>query len=94
MKNRLAFFKRTHMDLCTKFSLFDRMVVPILLYASEVRGIYGYNGIDIIHMNFCRLVLGVRKQTVNAAVLGELGRFPLSILARERCLNTVHSVYQ
>ena len=56
-------------------------------------------------MKFCKLLLGVRKQTVNVAVLGELGRFPLSILARERCLkywckiirnnnNTVHSVYQ
>ena len=105
MNNLLALFKRTHMDLCTKFSLFDRMVVPILLYASEVWGIYGYNDIDIIHMKFCKLLLGVRKQTVNVAVLGELGRFPLSILARERCLkywckiirnnnNTVHSVYQ
>ena len=52
------------------------MAVPILLYASEVWGIYGYNDIDIIHMKFCKLLLGVRKQTVNVAVLGELGRFP------------------
>ena len=78
MNNLLALFKRT------KFSLFDRMVVPILLYASEVWGIYGYNDIDIIHIQFCKLVLGVCKQTVNVAVLGELGRLPLSILARKR----------
>ena len=74
------------MDLCTKCSLFDRLVVPILLYTSEVWGIYGYNDIDMFHMKFCKLLLGVRKQTVNVAVLGEPGRFPLSILARERCL--------
>ena len=69
MNNLLALFKCTHVDLCTKCSLFDSLVVPILLYASEVWGIYGYTDIYILHMKFCKLLLGVRKQTVNAAVL-------------------------
>lgn len=47
----------------------------------------------------------MRKQTSNTAVLGELGRFPISVLATERCLkywckimktptNTVHSIFR
>jgi len=83
----LAHFKRTHMELCTKFSLFDRIVVPILLYASAVWGIYGYNDIDIIHMKFCKLLLGVRKQTVNVA---GLGTWKVSFLYS--CMRTVFKV--
>ena len=68
------------------YLLYASEVWGILLYASEVWGIYGYTDIDILHMTFCKLLLGVRKQTVNVAILGEVGRFPLSMLARERCL--------
>ena len=32
------------------------------------------------------MVLGVRKQTVNYAVLGELGRLPLSSIAKFRSI--------
>ena len=81
-----------------KLSLFDAMVAPILLYGSEVWGIYNCKEIDKLHIRFCKYILGVRKQTPNAAVYGELGRFPLSLVARERCIkfwlkimNNVHS---
>ena len=35
-----------------KLSLFDKMIVPILLYGSEVWGIYGYKEIDKLHLKF------------------------------------------
>ena len=54
---------------------------PILLYCSEIWGIYNYKEVDKLHIRFCKMVLGVRNQTVNYAVLGELGRLPLSIIA-------------
>ena len=57
-----------------------------MLYGSEVWGVYNFKGIDKLHLRFCKYILGVKKQTPNNAVLGELGRFPLSVLCRERSL--------
>ena len=36
--------------------------------------------------NFVRAFLGVRSQTTNYAVYGDLGRFPLSVIAKERAI--------
>ena len=35
-------------------------------------------------MKFLKRILGVKTQTPNCAVLGELGRYPLSLIAKER----------
>ena len=70
----------------TKLRLFDSVVAPILLYASEVWGIYGYDHVDKVHIKFCKKLLGVRVQAPNYAVYGDLGRFPLSVIAKERSI--------
>ena len=82
----LALFKRMSFDVKTKLRLFDSVVAPILLYASEVWGIYGYDHVDKVHIKFCKKLLGVRVQAPNYAVYGDLGRFPLSVIAKERSI--------
>ena len=44
------------------------MVLPILLYGSEVLGVYDFKKIDKLHIRFCKNILGVRQQTQNIAV--------------------------
>ncbi|KAH3748452.1 hypothetical protein DPMN_182898 [Dreissena polymorpha] len=56
------------------------MVVPILLYGSDIWGFYNIKDVDKLHVRFLKNILGVKQQTPNYAVLGEFGRFPLSIL--------------
>ena len=73
----LALSKRMSFDVKTKLKLFDSLVSPILLYASEVWGIYEYEHIDKIHIKLCKNILGVRTQSPNYAVYGDLGRYPL-----------------
>ena len=70
-----------HVSLDTLY-LFNKLVTSILLHGSEIWGIYNYKEIDTLHIRFCKMVLCVRKQTVNYTVLGEQGRLPLSIIAR------------
>lgn len=82
----LSVFTRVKLDIKTKLSLFDSMVVPIILYGSEVWGIYDNKEIDKLHIKFCKRILGVRQQTPNNAVLGELGRFPLSVISKQRSI--------
>ena len=80
-------FKRLSFDIKTKLSLFDSLVTPILLYGAEVWGIYNISNIDKIRIKYCKAILGVRQQTPNYAVFGELGRYPLSVICKERALN-------
>jgi hypothetical protein len=85
--NLMLLFDKVKFDVKTKLLLFDTMVVPILLYGSEIWGVYNYKEVDKLHIRFCKHVLGVKQQTPNYAVLGELGRLPLSVTCKERSLN-------
>ena len=82
----VSIFGRVKLDVKTKLLLFDSMIAPILMYGCEVWGIYDMKEVDKLHLRFCKHILGVRSQTSNAAVLGELGRFPLSLLCKIRAL--------
>ena len=63
------------------------MVLPILLYRAEVWGIYKFKAVHKLHIKFLKSLLGVKMQTPNYAVLGEFGRYPLSIICKKRALN-------
>jgi hypothetical protein len=82
----LALFRRVSLDVKTKLTLFDSLVVPILLYGSEVWGVSATSEVDKLHIKFCKRILGVKRQTPNVAVLGELGRLPIAIKCKERVL--------
>lgn len=82
----LSTFSRITADIRTKLSLFDSVVVPILLYGSEIWGFYNYKEVDRLHLKFCKQLLGVKFSTSNAAVVGKLGRYPLSLKRKERAI--------
>ena len=82
--NILSIFSRVKLDMKTKLSLFEAMVVPILLYGSELWGIFEFKEVDKLQIKFYKHILGVRQQTPNAAVYGELGKYPLSVIAKIR----------
>ena len=84
--NLLYIFDKLDCKIQMKLELFDKMITQISLYGSEVWGIYCIKEIDKLHIKFCKYVLGVKTQTPNFAVYGELGRFPLYIKAIERSL--------
>ena len=69
--------------------LFDSLVKPILLYASDFWGILKLpknNPVEIIHYMFCKQLLWVQRQTTNVGVLLELGQVPLNIYAKKMAL--------
>ena len=64
--------------------LFDALVRPILLYASDFWGILKppvNNPIENVQNMFYKQLLGVQRQTTNIAVLLELGQVPLRLHA-------------
>ena len=70
--------------------LFDSLVTPILLYCSEVWGIYLDLGdssiVEKFHMKFIKEILGVHCKASNVACRAELGRLPLWVKISFSCI--------
>ena len=60
------------------------MVVPIMLYGSEVWGYCDLKLLGQLQIKFCKIILNVKKSTPNNMVLGELGTFPLELSVHAR----------
>ena len=66
--------------------LFDTLIKPILLYASEVwepflnqdSAKWDYNDIEKIHLQFMKRIMGVNRSTTNILIRGEMNRHSLS----------------
>jgi hypothetical protein len=62
------------------------MILPIVLYGSEIWGYEQYKSIEKVQINYCKKVLGVPKTTSNEAALGECGRYPLMLHSVIKCI--------
>ena len=58
---------------------FDKMVLPVLTYGSEIWGTKYAGPIEAAHRKYCKYILKVSSNTCNVAVLGELGRHNLYV---------------
>ena len=67
-----------HLPIDLLIELFDQLVLPILLYGSEV---WGFDIIKDLE------ILNVKKSTANCMVLGELGRLKLEKYIESRMIN-------
>ena len=70
-------------DPALMLHLFDALVRPVMLYGVETWGPgalcgAGMEACEVVHRQFLRRLLGVRAGTPCAAVLGEVGRFPVA----------------
>lgn len=79
--------RRLSLPLSVQLKLFDQTVVPILLFGCEIWGLENLKIIEAVHMKFCKLVLKVNKSTPSCMVLGELGRYPLEIIVKQRIVS-------
>jgi hypothetical protein len=66
--------------------LFDKMIVPILSYGSEIWGYTKYECVEGVHNKFLKQQMGLGSQTSNYAVYGDSGRFPLSVIYMCKCV--------
>ena len=69
-----------------ELQLFDSMIVPILLYGSEVTGFENSDILERLCTQFYKIILNVKKSTPNCTLYGELGRHPISIQINDRLL--------
>ena len=79
--------RKLRLPLDIQLELFDRLVVPIMVYGSEVWGFETLNQIEMVHTQYCRYLLKLRKNTMKCMTVGELGRLDMSCVIKERMLN-------
>ena len=57
-----------------KLELFDKLITPILNYGCEVWGFIQADAVERVHLQFCKRLLGVKKNAQNYFIYAELGR--------------------
>ena len=76
--------RRQHLPIDVVMDLFDKMVIPILMYGSEIWGYESLALLEKLHIKALKFMLRLHKSTKTAMVYGESGRYPLSLLVRSR----------
>ena len=94
LRGKLGFSFRKHIP--TTLYLFDSLIKPILLYASDFWATLKLpqnTPVELLHRKFCKQLLGVNLQTTNNAVYLELGRLPLEIYAKKNAAKNWDRIY-
>ena len=80
--------ERVHnLSVSCQLDLFDKVIIPMLTYGSEI---WGYENIDILeklHAQFCKMLLNLKTSTPNFMLYGELGRYPLNVTVKLKILS-------
>ena len=72
-------------DLMTE--LFYSLVVPIIIYGSEIWGYSMIKDIEKLQLKFMKMILNVKASTCSAVVYGETGIYPIYICIYKRMIS-------
>ena len=83
----LSKIRKLRLPIDIPCELFDRLVLPIALYGSEVWGFEDIAQIEVFHRKFLRNILGVHKSAASCMIYGKTGIYKLSNTVHMRTLN-------
>ena len=83
----IAKARKDRLPIDIQFDLFDKLVMPVILYGCEI---WGYKNLEILeklHLKFCKIVMKLKNSTPDVMVYGESGRFKIEYYAKKRMIN-------
>ena len=87
LNNLLVKASRLKLPADIILSLYNTLVVPVLLYGSEIWGVGDISKIELFERKFMKRLLKVSYQTPTCMVYAELGIMPVKYLVKQRILN-------
>ena len=78
--------RRQNLPIDVVMDLFDKMVVPVLLYGCEIWGYENLSLLEKLQLKAIKFMLHLHKSTNNAMVYGESGRCPLNFIVKSRII--------
>ena len=66
-------------DKIKSCTLFYKLVMPVLLYGSEICGFHKTADIEKLHLLFCKKSLHLKWNTTNYFIYNVLGGYPLNV---------------
>ena len=79
--------RQLSLPLDIQLKLFDSFILPILTYGYEVWGFKNTNLIEKFHLMYLKYSLSIKMATPTCMVLGETGRFTVSIHINTRVVS-------
>ena len=79
--------RRYNLPIDMQFDLFDKIVIPIVLYGCEAWGFSNLKILETLHLKYCKIVLKLKSTTPDVMVYGETGRFKIEYYAKKRIVN-------
>ena len=79
--------RELNLSIDCQLDMFDKMVIPILLYGCELWGFENLDIIERLHLKFCKFILRLKSSNPNYMIYGELARYPLYITVKTRMIS-------
>ena len=87
MFSLIAKAQRLNLPIDIVVELYDQLVLPILLYGSEIWGFSDISAIEVMYRILLRGILKLNRSTANCMVYGELGKCCIMNSVKERMVN-------
>ena len=84
--------ERLNLPVDIMLDLFDKMIMPILLYGCEIWGFEDIEAVENFYRKFLKYVLRLNSQTTNCMVYGETGKKPLMETIKSRMVCFWHKI--
>ncbi len=79
--------KKLNLPVDLHLQLFNQLVLPILLYSSEIWGFQNLDHIERFHRKFLKQTLKLNRSTPNCMVYGEYAQYNISYIVHQRMIN-------
>ena len=79
--------KQNYLPIDVSLDMFDKMVLPCMLYGAEIWGFNNFLDLERLQLKYIKYTLKLKKNTSTAMVYGETGILPVEYHVKYRMIN-------